>query len=333
MGSTRTAWHVLLVALLSERGSGRFEVRSEVPLSTEPLRADYLLLRRGAGSSGSAGTLKRLWDLLPRDTIVEFKSSGRPYRRRNFDRLYSYLHLYFADETERMEQRSDLCGVLLVPSRTRSLDADVADLGLGWSDLGGGYWQLRGGAFALFVVEIDAAAEAEDDDLLRLFGHGEARTVEARRWLSQQLGAEEIAMEMHDLEGFDEVVRKLVAALPPERVLSAYAPEQRMAGLPPEQRMAGLPPEQRMAGLPPEQRMAGLPPEQRMAGLPPEQRMAGLPPEQRMAGLPPEQRMAGLPPEQVLLALPDEVLQALSDSYLDTLSEETRAAIRARIGR
>ncbi|WP_437291452.1 hypothetical protein [Sorangium sp. So ce406] len=146
-------------------------------------------------------------------------------------------------------------------------------------------------------MEIDAAAEAEDDDLLRLFGHGEARTIEARRWLSQQLGAEEIAMDMHDLEGFDEVIRKLLATLPPERVLSAYAPEERLAGLPPEQVLSAYAP------------------------------------EERLAGLPPEQRVAGLPPEQVLLALPDEVLRALSDSYLDTLSAETRAAIRARIGR
>ncbi|XXY49516.1 hypothetical protein WME91_56885 [Sorangium sp. So ce269] len=182
----------------------------------------------------------------------------------------------------------------------------MADLGFSWDDLGGGYWRLRGGAFALLVVEIDAAAEADDDDLLRLFGPGDARTIEARRWLSQQLGAEEIAMEMHDLEGFDEVVRKLLATLPPERALSAYAPEQRMAGLPPEQRMAGLPPEQRLAGLPP---------------------------EQVLSAYAPEQRVAGLPPEQVLLALPDEVLHALSDSYLDTLPEGTRAAIRARIGR
>ncbi|WP_437718585.1 hypothetical protein WMF45_20430 [Sorangium sp. So ce448] len=51
-----------------------------------------------------------------------------------------------------------------------------------------GYCQSRSGECALLVVEIDAAAEAEDDDLLRLFGHGEARTVEARRWLSQQSG-------------------------------------------------------------------------------------------------------------------------------------------------
>ncbi|WP_433930758.1 hypothetical protein AB3662_42230 [Sorangium cellulosum] len=306
MGSTRTAWHVLLVALLSQRGSRRFEVRSEVPLSAEPLRADYLFLRKSAESSEPAGTLRRLWDLLPREAIVEFKSIGRPYRRRNLDRLYSYLLLYFADTPERLEQRSDLCGVLLVPSRTRSLDADAAALGMEWNDLGDGYWRLRGAAFAFIVAEIDPVAEAEDDDLLRLFGHGEARTREARQWLAQQLGAEEMSMEMQDLEGIEEVVRKLLATLPPERVLAAYTPEQRVAGLPPEQRVAGLPPEQRVAGLPP---------------------------EQRVAGLPPEQRVAGLPPEQVLLAMPDDALRALSDAYLETLSAETRAAIRARIGR
>ncbi|WP_437682892.1 hypothetical protein [Sorangium sp. So ce131] len=315
MGSTRTAWHVLLVALLSQRGSRRFEVRSEVPLSAEPLRADYLLLRRSAGSSEPAGTLRRLWDLLPTEAIVEFKSSGRPYRRRNLDRLYSYLLLYFSDMPERLAERSDLCGVLLVPSRTRSLDADAAALGMEWKDLGDGYWQLRGAAFAFIVAEIDRVAEAEGDDLLRLFGHGEARTREARRWLAQQIGAEEMAMEMQDLEGFDEVVRKVVATLRPEQVLAAYTPEQVLAAYAPEQRMAGLPPEQRLAGLPPEQRLAGLPP------------------EQRLAGLPPEQRLAGLPLEQVLLAMPDDALRALSDAYLETLSAETRAAIRARIGR
>jgi hypothetical protein len=108
----------------------------------------------------------------------------------------------------------------------------------------------------LHVAEIDLMAEAEDDDLLRLFGHAELHTVEARRWLSEQVGAKEMAMEMHELEGYDEVIQKLLASLPPE---------QRLAGLPPEQRLAGLPPEQRLAGLPPEQRLAGLPPEQRGA--------------------------------------------------------------------
>ncbi|WP_437593782.1 hypothetical protein [Sorangium sp. So ce1000] len=140
----------------------------------------------------------------------------------------------------------------------------------------------------MLVAEIEAVAEAEGDDLLRLFGHDEAPTLAARRWLSQQVGAEEIAREIHDLEGFDEVLRRLLVTLPPEQVLSAYAPEQRVAR---------------------------------------------LPPEQVLSAYAPEQRVAGLPPEQVLLALPDDVLRALSDAYLDTLSKETRAAIRARIGR
>jgi hypothetical protein len=34
-----------------------------------------------------------------------------------------------------------------------------------------------------------------------------------------------------------------------------------------------------------------------------------------------------------LLALPDEMLRTFPDDYLATLSEPTRAAIRARIGR
>jgi hypothetical protein len=70
-----------------------------------------------------------------------------------------------------------------------------------------------------------------------------------------------------------------------------------------------------------------------LASYPPEQRVAGLAPEQRVAGLAPEQRVAGLAPEQVLLTMPDDLLRALSDGYLETLSEPTRAAIRARIGR
>ncbi len=58
-----------------------------------------------------------------------------------------------------------------------------------------------------------------------------------------------------------------------------------------------------------------------------------LPPEKRLLGLTPEQRLAGLAPEQAILALPDEVLRGFSAEYLETLSEATRAAVRARLGR
>lgn len=48
-------------------------------------------------------------------------------------------------------------------------------------------------------------------------------------------------MKMHELEGYDEVIRKIVEVLPPEDVLAAYRPEQRLAGLAPEQLLLALP--------------------------------------------------------------------------------------------
>ncbi len=270
MGTTRTAWHVLLLSLLAQRAPHRFEVRSEVPLSAEPLRVDYLLLRSVVESDEPGRTLRKLWTLLPKDTILEFKSIGRPYRSRNLDRLWAYLHLYYTNETERLERHADLCGVILVHARTPSLEVDAEALGLEWRDLGDGYWQLLGGKFALYVAEIGRVADAEDDDLLRLLGRDSARTAEGRRWLSEQLGAKETNMEMHELEGYDEVIQKILASLSPE---------------------------------------------------------------QRLAGLAPEQRLAGLAPEQQLLALSDDMLRTLPDTYLATLPAATRAAIRVRIGR
>jgi hypothetical protein len=262
MGTTRTAWHVILFALLVQRAPRRFEVHREVSLSAEPLRADFILLLRAlADDDEAAGTLKKLWSLLPRAAIVEFKSVGRPYRTRNLDRLWAYLHLYYVDQPEQLEKRADLCGVLVVAARTPSLDADAEALGLRWKDLGDGYWELTNGPFALYVAEIDVVADAERDEVLQLLGHAEIHTALARRWLSEQLGGEEIAMNIRELEGYDEVVQKFLESLPPEQVLAAYKPEQ------------------------------------------------------------------------VLLAMPDEALRALSQEYVATLSEPTRAAIRARIAR
>jgi hypothetical protein len=108
------------------------------------------------------------------------------------------------------------------------------------------------------------------------------------------------------VESFEKAMMALIARLPPEQVLRAYAPEQVMRSYAPEQRLAGLAPEQVMRSYAP---------------------------EQRLAGLAPEQRLAGLTEAQAVLALPDTMLRALSDQYLATLPEATRAAIRSRIGR
>lgn len=133
--------------------------------------------------------------------------------------------------------------MLIVPSRTPTLVKDAKDNGLDWSDLGRGYWELAGGPFKLYVAEIDIVAEREDDDLLRLFGHGQERTLEARRFWAEQVGTKEAMMAVRDLEEYDEVVQKFVELLPPEKVMRAFTPEERIAGLAPEDVLLALPDE------------------------------------------------------------------------------------------
>ncbi len=269
---------------------------------------DYLLLRKAPAPAedDSAETLRRLWPLLPLVSVVEYKSPGRFYRRGDLDRLLAYVHMYYADERTRSEQHEDLCAVLVVPGRTPSLAEDLADMRLSWEDLGAGYWRVLGGVYSLHVVEIRRVAEAEGDDLLQSLGSGELETPAARRFWMELVGSKEAGMSVQDLEGYDELMDKLLAKLPAQQVLSHYTAEDRVAGLPPEDRLAGLPPEARVAGLPP---------------------------EARLAGLPAEDRLAGLDRDHQALALPIEVLRLLPEPYVASLSADVQVEIRRRLQR
>jgi hypothetical protein len=233
---------------------------------------DYLVLRKThPGPLTSPGaTLRGLWHRLSLTTVVELKTLGSAYRTDDLDRLWAYVHLLRAGDSDRPPQRSDLRAVLVVPARTPTLIEDVDDMGLRWKDLGRGYWQLKGGLFTLYVVELDVVCEQEDDDFLRAFTHRPQRTLEGKQFWARLVSSQEVSMALHEMEEYDEVIRKLLSTLTPE---------------------------------------------------------------QRLAGLAPEQRLADLVPEQVVLALPDEVLRGLTDEYIASLSEPTRAAIRRRLGR
>lgn len=299
MGNKRVFWHVGFERNLQRRGPASFEVRSEVQLTSEPLRPDCVLLRKIADKAldETARTLRRLWPLLPRVSLVEYKSPGRPYRPGNLDRLWGYVHTHFANERGKprtradgtelspgMEgapdvwTRADLCAVLVVPGRTPSLDDDVEAMGLAWEDRGGGYWQVTGGLFVLHVLEIDRVGPAEGDDLLHSLGNGRPVTPEALWFWAELVGSQEAGMSMQDMEGYDEVVQKFLSTLSPE------------------------------------------------------QRLAGLAPEQRLVGLAPEQRLAGLDRAHEALALSVELLRLLPDEYLRSLPPEVQAEIRRRLG-
>ena len=57
-------------------------------------------------------------------------------------------------------------------------------------------------------------------------------------------------MSMQDMEGYDELMKKLLATLPPEQRLAGLDLEQRLAGLDPEQRLAGLDRDHQALALP-----------------------------------------------------------------------------------
>ena len=60
-------------------------------------------------------------------------------------------------------------------------------------------------------------------------------------------------MKLHEMEEYDEVIRKLFRGLTPklkQMLLEEMSAEERLAGLSPEERLAGLPPEQVVLGLP-----------------------------------------------------------------------------------
>lgn len=251
MSSKRTAWHFFFCILLRRYGPSIFEIRDEVPLSQEPLRMDYLLLRRveDAPAAAEAQTLLALWPLLPRITIAELKSVGRLYGKAELDRLWSYAHAYYAAEHASLSARSDLAALLLVPGRTPTLDADVEKMGLTWVGLDAGYWQLTGGLFHLYVVEIDVVADQPEEDLLALYSHHELRTPRSTRFWGELTGAE-AKMDARIFEGFEEELKEILNAMPLERRFLGVSPEQLAARLTPEQRLVGLDRDHQALALP-----------------------------------------------------------------------------------
>jgi hypothetical protein len=260
--TSRNLWHLGFVNLIRARAPASISVRPEVQLTIEPQRADMLLLRKEGAlrDDGDAQVLRGLWPLLGTDTVLEYKSPiESAFRRGDLLRLLGYGVQHHVDQSERLPDRHGVTLVLVVASITPTLREEIARMDWTLVPLGKGYGRIDGAVYATYLVVTDEVAEAEADDFLRVFSHRQVLSSEARQWLRQWLKQEEGTMQsIKEMEGYDEMLQKLLDSLPPE---------QRLAGLPPEQRLAGLPPEQRLAGLPPEQRLAGLPPEQQPLAL------------------------------------------------------------------
>ena len=240
--ATRDLWHLGFARLVRQRAPPGFLVHPEVPLSDEPQRADLILIRREdlPPHDSEAQVLRSLWPHLGHDTVLEFKSPVRGFRRTDLKRLVSYGAQYHVLEDARLPYPSDLTLVLVVPSRNPHLDDEITRMGFRLTLLGGGYGRIDGGVYTVFLVITDEVSDEERDDFLRIFSHHDCQTDEAVWWW-EQWRAEDITMQdVKTIEGYDEMMSKFASRL---------TPEQRVAGLSPEQRLAGLAPEQRLLAL------------------------------------------------------------------------------------
>src|SRR4051812_7914753 len=168
--ATRDLWHLGFARLVRQRAPPGFLVRPEVPLSDEPQRADLILIRREdvPRHDEQAQVLRALWPHLGKDTVLEFKSPVRGFRRNDLKRLASYGAQYHVLEDERLLTPSDLTLVLVIPSRNAALDDEIARMRWRLTPLDGGYGRIDGGVYTVFLVITDEVSEKERDDFLRI---------------------------------------------------------------------------------------------------------------------------------------------------------------------
>lgn len=175
----------------------------------------------------------------------------------------------------------------------------------------------------------DKALRSLSEDYIATLSKATRAAVRAR------IGSENMEYDgdIRKLEGYDEIVQK-IKEWDSEEIEARKQQIRVLVGcLPPDHALAGLTPEQVLAAYRSDPASVSITLEQLLAGLTPQQASAIFTPEQLLAGLTIEQRLADLTPEQKLLAMPVVVLRGMSDDYIATLSEPTRAAIRARTKR
>jgi hypothetical protein len=250
-----TAWHPPFYDLMAEGAPPSTEIRTEVVLSQQPRRADLLLLRRRdmPPRDGEALVLRGLWPLLGPVTLAEFKGPTSGFRASDLPRLFTYGMQYYELNMQALAGPSELTLALLTPAETPSLLAAIGQMGWRLERLGNGYARVAGAWYSTVIAFIDEVCEAERDDYLRLFSRHRKQTREAVWWLNAHRLRMTTMENNHELEGYDDLVERLLSTLTPDEVLRHYKPEERLAGLRPEEVLRHYKPEERLAGLRPEE--------------------------------------------------------------------------------
>ncbi|MFO0653005.1 MAG: hypothetical protein U0326_42700 [Polyangiales bacterium] len=302
----RTAWHPLLILLLEHLLPPElWRVEAEYPLTREPRRIDAVIVRRVADTRGwHPEYLHSVLDELREHNIVHFKGATDELERVDALQLLSYAYQYMA--LAGVEDPSALSLRVVAPTLTQRFATQLAVLGgvCTESSLRGVYVGTLGG-FSLRVVETSVAWPQPHEHLL--YAVSPACVERPGR-----------------VGGFDDREMELYYRL--MQGIAKLASDPKWKAIMKDAALVESSTRKALVDL-----IAELPLELRLAALKPEERLVGLKPEDVFLRFKPEERLAGLKPEEQVLALSDEVLATLPESFIATLSEHAQAAIRTRV--
>ena len=255
-----TAWHHAFFELTRQRSPPTSDIDFDMPLSQYPSRVDLVMRRKdGPARDHEARFLRGLWPLLGKVALADFKSPTRGFRRTEFMRLVQYGWQYHALHYKELKGPGDLTLVLLVPHESKALHDELSHLEYKLKAVSPGYSRISGVLrYNSFVVFLDQVAEAERDEYVRIFTKNkDIRDAKARRFIQQWLiGVQQAMQDVKDMEGYDEMLQKFLASMPPEQRLAGMTPEEVMASYKAEELLASMSPEEIAQSLSDEKRTA-----------------------------------------------------------------------------
>jgi hypothetical protein len=121
----------------------------------------------------------------------------------------------------------------VLPSVTPTLTAEIARMGWTLTPLGGGYGRIDGAVYSLYVIATDEVSQAEHDEFLELFSRRELEVSDATRWLGDWLKEKRMTQpDVTQTESFEEIMERVLQAMPIEKRLGRAKPEEVLVALP-----------------------------------------------------------------------------------------------------
>ena len=281
--SPKTRWHRLLGRMLEEwLAPVGITVQTEVPISSDPSKADILLLRNQR-TRWTNSQKERLPDGIRNSSashiLIEFKYT-ESINRESILQILSYDTLYRRAQKLKWHQLESFLLSSKTPRKTM-----LAQFGYQATEISGVYRTENDVCSHITLVLLNELSKEPNNIPLKCFAS--RRDVLDKTF--EQIDLNQLATIPSRLEWLFQGLRKLIFSwkgdnmFPTEEITPEMLIEEGKAWA--EHLLATLPPEERLKGLSPEERLKGLDPGERLKGLAPEELRNALAPEERLKGL------------------------------------------------